>query len=890
MKRTLAPTLIAAGLLAAACTADDNDAVDDTPTTEVEDETGNGSGDPDDPSESGGGDPDDPDDSGSNGGPTGPIGFAPAALVQFDECSAFLDYVHTEGAERVGAYGFGNNGWFPVGPFIDDVAVMEDDDAMEEAAVDEPAEASASDDSGDFATSAPASADAGRVNQGDTDDGEAGDGSFSTTNVQVEGVDEPDIVKTDGARILAVAGEQLHLAAVSDDGSDATLQSSVRLSNPQTNQWSWGSEILFDGDRAFVIGQSEYWDGRYFEEDVALLEEPIDAPLVDIDDAIDETSTDETSTDETSTDETSTGETSVDAEEPGGDAEAGFAPDEETEPIPVEPDAPIGGPVPPNGYQGPTTVVHEVDLSNPAAISIVNTLEVRGRYVSARQIGSTARVVVTSAPSDLGFVFPSDNNERAIDAATETNQRLVAESELEHWLPTYTLTTSSGTSQGQVVDCSNIHAPAEFSGFDMLSVVTFATDEALGAPTATSSVMATGDTVYASQDRMYISSTVWLPPTIEEQQRGAWEEEYETQIHRFSIGGDGPAAYEASGTVDGHLLNQFSMNDRDGTFFVATTDGTPWGAQADTDNQVIAMQVDGDRLVEVGRVGDLGLEGERIFSVRYVGDLAYLVTFRQTDPFYILDLSDPTNMSVLGELKIPGFSSYLHPISETLVLGVGQDATEEGFTTGTKVSLFDVSDRSNPQEVDVWTLPGGGSDAEFDHRAFLYWPATETAFLPVNQWSENFSGAVALRVNGDGIEELGRITQDDPDTVEPGQTDCRLIEPGTFTEEDGEFFWIAQEGLLLACDEQDQGGATGYFCDAIPGEELKFWTADGELPEELQGIDRIEICWPEGIDWQRQIRRTLVIDGSLWSLSNSRLQANDIVTLAQGDIVELPGI
>ncbi|MEM1332423.1 MAG: beta-propeller domain-containing protein [Actinomycetota bacterium] len=829
MKRTLAPTLIAAGLIAGACTGSDGASTE--PTDDVTDD-GDTS---DDPNDRNG------DDGQNAGGELGPIGFAPAGLRQFDECGAFLDFVRTEGAERVGAYGFGNNGWWPVGPVVLEqmpmIDVAMEDDAMDDAAME----------SADTAVSAPApvSDAAGRG------DGGGADGSFSTTNVQVDGVDEPDIVKTDGARILAIANERLHLASVTDDGTDATVRSSIDLSDPATNQWMWGAEILFDGDRAFVIGQSEVW-GPY--DDVIPIPEPVDA-------------------------------INVDGSE--GDAEAEFA--DETI-LPVEPDAPIGGAIPPpNGYQGPTTIVHEIDLSNPDAVSIVNTLEVRGRYVSARQIGSTARVVVTSPPVDLGFVFPSDDSERAIDAATETNQRLVAESDLEHWLPTYTLRTASGgAAQGQLVDCADIHAPSEFAGFDMLSVVTFGTDESLDAPGDTTSVMASGDTVYASQDRMYITSNVWLPPTVEDQELGRWEEEYETQIHRFSIAGDDPAAYEASGTVDGHLLNQFSMNDRDGTFFVATTEGTPWGA-TDTDNQIIAMQVDGDQLVEVGRVDDLGLEGERIFSVRYVDDLAYLVTFRETDPFYVLDLADPTDMRVLGELKIPGFSSYLHPISDTLVLGVGQDADESGFTTGTKVSLFDVSDRSNPIELDVWTLPGGGSDAEFDHRAFLYWPATQTAFLPVTQWSENFSGAVALRVTADGIDELGRISQEDPDDVAPGQTDCRVLSAEEFSEdEDGEFFWMAQEGLVLACDADDQGGATGFSCDSIPVDELRFWTADETVPEQFEGADRAELCWPEGIDWERQIRRTLIIDDSLWTLSNSRLQANDLTTLATGDVAILP--
>ena len=792
MKRVIAPTLIAAGLLIGACT------ISDEPVTVDNDGS---------PGEQGNAPGEEPGDD----EPGAPLGFASASLRQFDECDAFLDYVHTEGAKRVGAFGFGGNGWF--GPGFP--GVMEDGMAVENNVMEPEAAAE---------ESAGTSADQNTPTDGD-DSADSG-GQFSSTNVQVEGVDEPDVVKTDGERILAVTDDTLHLALVSADGSDATLASSLTLNRDGLNSQLWNAEILFDDDRAFVIGQSEQW--CWFDDDIAVAESEL-----------------------------------------------------------VEPDVPTGGPIiPPNGYQGPTTVITEIDLSNSDALTVANTLEVRGRYVSARQVGSTVRVVVTSAPAELGFVYPSDNSDLAIDTATETNQRLVAESDLEHWLPRYTLTTETDTSEGLLVGCANIHAPSEFAGFDMLSILTFDSDEALGAPVDTASIMATGDTVYASQDRMYVTSNVWLPPTVDEQERKIWEDKYKTQIHRFSIAVEGPADYDGSGSVDGHLLNQFSMHDRDGTFFVATTEGTPWGL-TDTDNQIIAMEMQGDELVEVGRVDNLGLEGERIFSVRYVGELAYLVTFRQTDPFYVVDLSNPADMTVRGELKIPGFSSYLHPISESLILGVGQDADENGFTKGTKVSLFDVSDISNPMELDVWTLPGGDSDVEWDHRAFLYWSETQTAFLPVTQWSEGFTGAVALRVTGAGIEELGWVTQLDADGTAPGQTDCRVIEPGAFAEDNGDLFWVAQEGLLLGCAEGDQGGATGYLCNPIPASELEFWTDDGSVPPEVAGDVRVEACWPEGFDYGLQIRRTLVIEDSLWTLSQERLQSNDIVTLDVTDIVDL---
>jgi hypothetical protein len=167
----------------------------------------------------------------------------------------------------------------------------------------------------------------------------------------------------------------------------------------------------------------------------------------------------------------------------------------------------------------------------------------------------------------------------------------------------------------------------------------------------------------------------------------------------------------------------------------------------------------------VGSVGGLG-KGERIFSVRFLGEVGYVVTFRQTDPLYTLDLSDPANPMVVGELKILGYSAYLHPLGGGLLLGVGQDATEEGWTLGTQVSVFDVSDPANPERIHQYTMKGGSSDVEFDHRAFLYWEPTATAVIPVQRWGwdersgkdDYFVGAIGLELDRDrGIQEIGSI-------------------------------------------------------------------------------------------------------------------------------------
>ncbi len=758
------------------------------------------------------------------GGGVGPVGFAPAPLQQFDDCATFLDHVRGEAAERVGPYGFGT-GWH--GPI--DMFALEDAAAVDEVAAS----------NGAPAATAPGSRAAG----GDDTGGDGG--AVSGTNVQVEGVDEPDIVKTDGDRVLAVANGVLHYIDIDPDGSGGTWRGSIALHELGTS-YGFGHEIFVVGDRAFVFTQNDVFYGGH----------PIPMP---VDDVVAAPPVEETV------------DGTVDAEE-----EFATPPADEVEPLP-----PVI--VPDRGDEGPSLSIVEVDLTNPADLRVRNTMTIEGRYVSARATGTTARVVVTSPPDDLGFVYPSHPGSE--DVAERTNREIVLASTVEDWVPTFALSGPAGTTSGQLAACGDIHAPAEFSGFEMLSIVTLDLGAELAAPTGTSSVMASGETVYASQDRLYVSTNKWNPwPTEQLDRPDRWpEEHYETAIHRFSIAGAGPAAYEASGAVAGHLLNQFSMNDRDGVLYAATTEGAPWTESSVS--QIVALERNGDRLEPIGVVGGMGL-GERIFSVRYVGELAYVVTFRQTDPFYVVDLTDPRAMRVAGELKIPGFSSYLHPIGERLVLGVGQDATDQGRVTGAKVSLFDVSDPADPIEVDVWTMPNSSSIAEFDHRAFLYWAPTNTVVLPLQSHGDRFAGAIVFDVSADGIVERGRITHSDADDGPVGRTDCEIVDVGDLGP-DTELFWIGQEGgQVQLCGATDAGGATGLFCETIPVDEAQyFWEGSSEI--DLTGVDRMELCWPDWNGYQVAVQRTMVIDGSVWTLSRERLQANDLDTLSRTAAIAL---
>ncbi len=191
---------------------------------------------------------------------------------------------------------------------------------------------------------------------------------------------------------------------------------------------------------------------------------------------------------------------------------------------------------------------------------------------------------------------------------------------------------------------------------------------------------------------------------------------------------------ENTGLVPGRLLNQFAMDEYEGNLRIATTVGDNFmfsmGAEA-SENDVYILD---DDLEIKGYVQGMGLE-ERIYSVRFMGDVGYVVTFREIDPFYVLDLSDAGNPSIEGELKIPGFSSYLHPLKQDLILGVGE---EDGRV---KLSLFDVSDPSNPTEKDKYTMSDYWSEVGSNHHAFLQDPKYEVFFIPTGKGGNIFSYA-----------------------------------------------------------------------------------------------------------------------------------------------------
>ena len=217
-----------------------------------------------------------------------------------------------------------------------------------------------------------------------------------------------------------------------------------------------------------------------------------------------------------------------------------------------------------------------------------------------------------------------------------------------------------------------------------------------------------------------------------------------------------------NGQVPGHIMNQFSLDEdtTSGVLRIATTVNSRWSRygklQWESTNNVYTLD---SGLNIIGELEGLA-ESEQIYSTRFIGDKLYMVTFRQIDPFFVIDLSDPRNIRELGELKIPGFSRYLHPYDENTIIGIGKDATESGRTKGLKISLFDVSDFYNPKEIANWISDERyvDSTALYEHKAFLFSKEKELLVIPAygqiweGRHSDEYNGAMVFSITRDDIE------------------------------------------------------------------------------------------------------------------------------------------
>jgi uncharacterized secreted protein with C-terminal beta-propeller domain len=467
---------------------------------------------------------------------------------------------------------------------------------------------------------------------------------YSGTNIQVEGVDEADIVKTDGSFIYLASGKIVYIirAFPIDEAGIVTKIEPER----------YVSDLYINGDKLILISAPDYFYHWY-----------------------------------------------------GWD----IAPDEEFE---------------------FTTKIWVYDLSDfRDIVTLERTVSVDGYYTNSRMIRNYV-YLITSQPAILNYSEPilpviKYGNETCYIEATDV------------W---YVNNTDINYGYTNIL-ALNVQDPDE-----EINIETY--------------LLGSSSTIYASMDHIYLSNLDWVT-NIE----AGWET---TTIYKLKVD-EGLIQYIAEGTVPGRVLNQFSMDEKGEYFRIATTSGFVSRNGGGTSNNMYILNAS---LGIVGTLEDLA-PGEDIYSARFMGERCYLVTFKKVDPLFVIDLKNPMNPKVLGKLKIPGYSDYLHPYDDNTLIGIGKETVEaeEGnfaWYQGVKVSLFDVSDVSNPKELAKYEIGDRGTDspALHNHKAFLFSHSKNLLVIPVLEAkidSNNYGGKVPANAYGDFVYQGAYVMHVSPE-------------------------------------------------------------------------------------------------------------------------------
>ena len=544
------------------------------------------------------------------------------------------------------------------------------------------------------------------VTEGLAVDGSGGEVvDYSQTNVQVAGVDEPDIVKTDGTYLYIVSGNKV-IIVKAYPAKDAVIEGEITF-----DEYVTVHNIFISGSRLVVFATT--YDYPVYK---TLLEDDV---------------------------------------------------------------------VSSSWYSSPDTYVKIFDIEDMKNPELKRDIVVGGSFSGARMIGDYVYVITTqySYSYDLPeediiprLLIDGEVHEIAISdiyyvdipekSSTFTNilSVHVHDDEQEVNEKVFLL----GNSQTLYVSKDNIYVTysTQYYDYDLLEDII---DEVL-LPVLPESIKSELETIKTLTLEDYQKKTVseWILQNYaenmgEEQKQNIAKEivrrTERTIIHRISIS-DGEITYEAQGNVPGFVNNQFSISEYDRHLRVSTTTQgwmiRSYLSNVDSQNNVYVLDMD---LEIVGSVEDLAT-GEQIYATRFIGDKCYLVTFKQIDPFFVIDLGDPGNPEVLGELKIPGFSTYLHPYDETHIIGIGRDGGK------VKISLFDVSDLSNPVELSKYEVENTEnswgwtqSSALYEHKAFLFDREKNLLVLPIGDYSKQSAYVFDISVEN-GIELKGTVTHD----------------------------------------------------------------------------------------------------------------------------------
>jgi inhibitor of cysteine peptidase len=572
---------------------------------------------------------------------------------------------------------------------------------------------------------------------------------YSGTNVQVQGVDESDVVKSDGTYIYTVNKQRIIVtqAYPADQMKVLSILDFPKAANTVNTQFQ-PSEIYVDDTHLIVLGQS-YQNLK-----------PV--PYNDASSSISSSS-------------------------------IGIVDKRMISPIRSQ----------------ATTKVMVYDLADRSNLKLVKEVELEGNYISSRKIGSSLYFIANK------YVNYYHYREMA---NTEDTKKVLA--------PAYR-DSSAGDSFTSIPLDQIYYLPKALEPNYVLVGGLNLSD--LTQTMNVTSYLGSGQNVYASEENLYVAAT-----TYEDQQQ-------ETILYQFGLN-TGKAVYKNTGKVPGHLLNQFSMDEHNGHLRLATTTGEVWRTDEGTSkNHVYILDAN---LKEEGKILNIA-PGERIYSTRFMGDRAYMVTFKNTDPLFVLDLKQPDQPKLLGALKIPGYSNYLHPYDENHIIGFGKDTVEVenknaagsqsiAYYQGMKVALFDVSDVNNPKEKFTELIGDRGTDSEllYNHRALLFSKEKNLLSFPVS------------------------VMKLDPATTNSKNSASAY---GSFA-----FQGAYVYNLDLEKGFQFRGGITHLSQEDLSKAGQHFYAGD------------------------KQVQRVLYIGDTLYTVSNGFIKANDISTLQEKNTVVIP--
>jgi inhibitor of cysteine peptidase len=590
---------------------------------------------------------------------------------------------------------------------------------------------------------------------------------YSTTNIQVAGVDEADKVKTDGKYIYMIGNNTVYIIDANPQNAE------VIYKIPYENVYLSGIYLNENTNKLIVLG-NQY------------------VPYVYPD---------------------------------SGDLQPGFS----TDLYPY--------------WNSGTTFVHIYDVTDKSRPVLASNFTMTGNYVNSRMIE--------------GYVY----------AIVNQNAYLVNDTPV---LPMI----NSGTRMSEIASTSIYFTNFTDTFYSYTTFLAFNLQNINQKPSNMTIMMGGAGTIYFSQNNIYVTYPSYTPQLLKEPAttgippvgilpQEIWQEK--TSIYRITISGSS-MTFAAQGNVTGNIINQYAMDENNNYFRIATT-ANNYNSATYTSTQQNNIYVLDMNLQTVGKLENLGT-GENFHAARFMGNRCYLVTFQRTDPLFVIDLSQPNNPKLLGELIIPGYSDYLHPFDETHLIGLGKDAVaaEGNFAwyLGLKLSIFDVGDVNNPKEIAKFNIGdrGTSSEALYEPKAFLFDSTKGLLVLPVDLYLINQTATSIIT----GVPENNLPVTKIPSSsliTQPGGIGTGSSSPSTY----GQFVW---QGVYI------------FKVNLTNGFELRGNVTQMDnavaLINDPALITRSSYQW---VDYNHFITRSLYIENVLYTFSETRVQLNSLDNFEQ---------